>query len=246
MCLIKYALQFNVKLGFENRYHYMDIPIIDEMEELLCLADPGQLGFIYDVGHAQALDRLGFFPHSEWLTRYSARIFGTHLHDVIGVSDHFAPGLGEIDFKKRQSIFIKLIHDQAAFTLEGMEALKAYMSEDTSAAARLTTTEKQADEARRILIAELNKTFITPFDREDIFSLSRTIDDVLDYAYSTVTEMEVLKVRPTPFMLRIASILRDAAYELLMAVDRLELHAEGANENAQRAKSLENRGEGVS
>jgi predicted phosphate transport protein (TIGR00153 family) len=148
-------------------------------------------------------------------------------------------------FKKRQSIFIKLIHDQAAYTLEGMEALKAYMGEDTSAAARLTTTEKQADEARRILICELNKTFITPFDREDIFSLSRTIDDVLDYAYSTVTEMEVLKVKPTPFMLRIASLLRDAAYELLMAVDRLEQHPEVANEHAQRAKTLENRVEDV-
>ncbi|HSB66094.1 MAG TPA: DUF47 family protein [Anaerolineales bacterium] len=148
-------------------------------------------------------------------------------------------------FKKRQSIFIKLIHDQAAYTLEGMEALKAYMGEDISAAARLTTTEKQADEARRILICELNKTFITPFDREDIFSLSRTIDDVLDYAYSTVTEMEVLKVKPTPFMQRIASILRDAAYELLMAVDRLEQHPEVANEHAQRAKTLENRVEDV-
>jgi predicted phosphate transport protein (TIGR00153 family) len=148
-------------------------------------------------------------------------------------------------FKKRQSIFIKLIHDQAAFTLSGMEALKAYMSEDTSAAARLISTEKEADEARRILIAELNKTFITPFDREDIFALSRTIDDVLDYAYSTVTEMEVLKVKPTAFMLRIASILRDAAYELLMAVDRLEQHPEVANEHAQRAKNLENRVEDV-
>jgi predicted phosphate transport protein (TIGR00153 family) len=148
-------------------------------------------------------------------------------------------------FKKRQSVFIKLIHDQAAFTLEGLEALKAYMSGDSSAAARLTDSEKEADEARRILICELNKTFITPFDREDIFALSRTIDDVLDYAYSTVTEMEVLKVRPTPFMLRIASILRDAAYELLMAVDRLEQHPEVANEHAQRAKTLENRVEAV-
>jgi uncharacterized protein len=148
-------------------------------------------------------------------------------------------------FKKRESIFIKLIHDQAALTLEGLEALKAYMAEDTSAAERIISTEKQADEARRILIAELNKTFVTPFDREDIFALSRTIDDVLDYAYSTVTEMEVLKVRPTSFMLSIASLLRDAANELLLAVDRLELHPEVANEHAQRAKSLENRVEGV-
>lgn len=148
-------------------------------------------------------------------------------------------------FKERESIFIKLIHDQAALTLQGMEALKSYMAEDAGAAARIVATEKEADEARRILISELNKTFITPFDREDIFSLSRTIDDVLDYAYSTVTEMEVLKVRPTAFMLRIASILRDAAYELLMAVDRLELHPEVANEHAQRAKNLENRVEDV-
>jgi predicted phosphate transport protein (TIGR00153 family) len=148
-------------------------------------------------------------------------------------------------FKKRESVFIKLIHDQAALTLQGLEALKAYMSEDTTAAERLEASEKQADEARRILISELNKTFVTPFDREDIFSLSRTIDDVLDYAYSTVTEMEVLRVRPTPFMQRIASLLRDAAYELLMAVDRLELHPEVANEHAQRAKTLENRVEEV-
>lgn len=148
-------------------------------------------------------------------------------------------------FRKRQSVFIKLIHDQAAFTLEGLEALKVYMSGDSSAAARLTASEKEADEARRILICELNKTFITPFDREDIFSLSRAIDDVLDYAYSTVSEMEVLKVKPTAFMLQIASILRDAAYELLMAVDRLEQHPEVANEHAQRAKTLENRVEAV-
>ena len=98
--LIDYATQFHVKLGLENRYHYMDIPSIDEMEEFLCLADSDQLGFIYDVGHAQALDRLGFYSHEEWLTRYSSRMLGCHLHDVIGVTDHLAPGLGEIDFKK--------------------------------------------------------------------------------------------------------------------------------------------------
>ncbi len=97
--LIELADQYNVKLGLENRYHYMDIPIIDEMEELLQLADPSRLGFIYDVGHAQALCQLGFFPAEEWLNRYSDRILGTHLHDVIGLTDHLAPGLGEIDFK---------------------------------------------------------------------------------------------------------------------------------------------------
>jgi predicted phosphate transport protein (TIGR00153 family) len=149
-------------------------------------------------------------------------------------------------FKKRQNLFIKLIHDQAALTLEGLEALKAYMADqDPAAAATLVSKEKEADEARRILIYELNRTFITPFDREDIFTLSRTIDDVLDYAYSTLIEMQVLKVEPTVFMQRMASLLRDAAYELLMAVDRFEDHTGLASEHAQRAKALENKVEDV-
>jgi len=149
-------------------------------------------------------------------------------------------------FKKKQNVFLKLIHDQASLTLEGLEALKTFMiSRDPAAAALLSSKEKEADEARRILIDELNKTFITPFDREDIFTLSRTIDDVLDYAYSTSSEMEILKVEPTNYMQEMASILRDAAYELLMAVDRLEDHPGVANDHAQRAKSLENRVEEV-
>jgi predicted phosphate transport protein (TIGR00153 family) len=149
-------------------------------------------------------------------------------------------------FKKRQNIFIKLIHDQASLTLAGLDALKAYMEgQDGAAAKELIVKEKEADEVRRILIYELNKTFITPFDREDIFALSRTIDDVLDYAYSTLNEMEILKVKPTPFMQRIASLLRDAAFELLQAVARLEDHPGVANEHAQRAKALENRVEDV-
>jgi uncharacterized protein len=149
-------------------------------------------------------------------------------------------------FRKRQNVFIKMIHDQASLTLEGMDALKDYMAAyDHEAAARLIAKEKQADEARRLLIDELNQTFVTPFDREDIFTLSRTIDDVLDYAYSTVNEMEILKVEPTPFMLRIASLLRDGAYELLMAVDCLEEHPRVTNDHAQRAKALENKVEDV-
>lgn len=149
-------------------------------------------------------------------------------------------------FSKRPNVFIKLIKEQATLTLDGMEALKAYLaSHDPADSALVVSKEKEADEARRILIDELNRTFITPFDREDIFALSRTIDDVLDYAYTTVSEMEILKVEPTPYMQRMASLLRDAAYELLMAVNRLEEHPGVANAHAQRAKALENRVEDV-
>ncbi len=149
-------------------------------------------------------------------------------------------------FKRRQNVFINLMHNQAAATYEGLQALVAYMNgQDPNAAAQLTAKEKEADEFRRILICELNKTFVTPFDREDIFSLSRAIDDVLDYAYSTVTEMEILKVKPTPYMHRIATLLRDAANELLMAVDRIQEHPGVASEHASRAKAIENKVEEV-
>ena len=98
--LMQYAAQYGVRLGLENRYHYFDIPTQDEMSELLALGDAEQLGFIYDVGHATVMERLGFFPSEPWLQRFGERIYGTHLHDVIGLSDHQAPGMGEVDFRK--------------------------------------------------------------------------------------------------------------------------------------------------
>lgn len=96
--LLEYAARFGVRLGIENRYHYMEFPSPDELEILLDLAGPDQIGFIYDVGHAEALDRMGFYSHEDWLRRFGGRILGTHLHDVIGTTDHYAPGLGEVDF----------------------------------------------------------------------------------------------------------------------------------------------------
>jgi uncharacterized protein Yka (UPF0111/DUF47 family) len=149
-------------------------------------------------------------------------------------------------FKARPNTFLKLLYDQASLTLQGIDLLKDYMSDQDAAVARqLTTTEEEADELRRILIDELLRNFITPIVWEDIFTLSRAIDDVLDYAYSTVDEMEILKVRPTPYMRRIASLLRDGAFEIHMGVQRLEDHPCVAGEHAQRAKALENRVEDV-
>src|SRR5512132_2844896 len=149
-------------------------------------------------------------------------------------------------FKKREEVFHKLIQQQASITYEGVKLLVKYFeTQDPEIAEQLALKEKEADEVRRILIDELNRTFVTPFDREDIFALSRAIDDVIDYAYSTVNEMEIFDVKATPYMLRMASLLRDAAYELLMAVDRLETHPNVAGDHAQRAKALENRVEDV-
>jgi putative hydrolase of the HAD superfamily len=94
-----YAFKASIAIALENRYHYYDIPLLDEMQTLLDLFDDIGWGFNYDVGHAQALDRLGFFKHEDWLTRYTDRMIAAHLHDVVGITDHQIPGSGDIDFK---------------------------------------------------------------------------------------------------------------------------------------------------
>jgi predicted phosphate transport protein (TIGR00153 family) len=127
-----------------------------------------------------------------------------------------------------------------------MEALKQYMKEpDNSLAERVSKLESEADEVRRILIDELNKTFVTPFDREDIFALSLTIDDMIDYAESTVDEMVMLRVEPNSYLERMASLLTDAAIEIQRGVMQLVDHPNVANDHAVRAKALENRVEQV-
>ena len=73
-------------------------------------------------------------------------------------------------FKKREEVFHKLIQQQASITYEGVKLLVKYIeTQAPEIAEELALKEKEADEIRRILIDELNRTFVTPFDREDIF-----------------------------------------------------------------------------
>ena len=77
-------------------------------------------------------------------------------------------------FKKKESVFQSLIEQQASLAYEGLRLLVKYFeTNDPEVAEELSIKEKEADEVRRILIDELNRSFITPFDREDIFALSR-------------------------------------------------------------------------
>jgi predicted phosphate transport protein (TIGR00153 family) len=147
---------------------------------------------------------------------------------------------------KRPDNFLRLICDQARFTQAGMEALHAYMKDPSETHAQIVRkAEKDADEVRRILIDELNRSFVTPIDREDLFSLSRAIDDVLDYADTTLEEIVTLGVEPNQYLIRMVSLLRDAAEEINRGVQRLADRPSVANDHAVRAKALENRVEAV-
>ncbi len=149
-------------------------------------------------------------------------------------------------FKPRQDQFLKLLIEQSAYAVDGLQALQAYTRDcDEASADQVRRLEKEADETRRILIDELNRTFITPIDREDIYTLSRAIDDILDYAYSTVDEMSILHITPNVYLLRMVSLLGDAAAEVHLAMLRLKDHPGVAADHAQRAKALENRVESV-
>ena len=149
-------------------------------------------------------------------------------------------------FKPRQDNFVRLLIEQSEWTVQGLEALLMYMRDaDEAPANTVRKCEKEADEVRRILVDELNRTFVTPMDREDIFALSRAIDDILDYAYSTLDEMTVLHVTPNIYLQRMVSLLRDAANEVHLAMLRLKDHPGVAVDHAQRAKALENRVESV-
>jgi len=148
--------------------------------------------------------------------------------------------------RKKDSRFLELLASQAEYTVKGLEALQNYMRKpDAALAKQVEQIEKEADEVRRILIDELNHTFVTPFDREDIFALSLTIDDMLDYANTTVDEMVMLKVKPNSFLERMVSLLMESAMEINRGVLRLVDHPNVANDHAVRAKALENRVEHV-
>jgi sugar phosphate isomerase/epimerase len=93
-----YAAQKGVRLALENRYHYFEIPLPDELEELLSMGLDG-VGHWHDVGHAKVLENLGLGAHEEWLRRFADRTLGVHLHDVVGLTDHLAAGLGQMDWE---------------------------------------------------------------------------------------------------------------------------------------------------
>jgi predicted phosphate transport protein (TIGR00153 family) len=142
--------------------------------------------------------------------------------------------------------FIQLLLRQAEYTVQGIEALQEYLDYPNQEKARaVRNIEKEADEVRRILIDDLNHTFVTPIDREDIHALSRAIDDVLDYAYTTIDEMVILEIEPNDYLRRMASLLCESAHEIHLGVLHLSDHPSIAEDHAVRAKALENRMETV-
>ena len=145
-------------------------------------------------------------------------------------------------FRRRPDRFLELLLEQSSLGIEGTSSLKDYMRKPNKKnAAAVRSYEKQADEVRRIFIDELNRTFVTPIDREDLYGLSRAVDDILDHAYATINEMDILEVEPNDYLRAMVEMLHDSAEEVHLAIERLEHHPNVADSHAVRAKQIENR-----
>jgi uncharacterized protein Yka (UPF0111/DUF47 family) len=140
---------------------------------------------------------------------------------------------------RRKVDFFDLLLRQAEKTLGGCDALARFLRSQASAE-DVRRWEQEADDIRRVLIDELNQTFITPIDREDIFALSRAIDDVLDYAKNTVDEMEVFEVSSNEHLCEMAVLLKEGAQQLAAAMRHLKNNPNVASDYAVRAKRIEN------
>jgi len=65
---------------------------------------------------------------------------------------------------------------------------------DEAAFKKIRDIEHQGDDVAHTIIEQLNKTFITPFDREDIYALTKELDDVIDMINTIVGRLKIYKI----------------------------------------------------
>jgi predicted phosphate transport protein (TIGR00153 family) len=148
-------------------------------------------------------------------------------------------------FKRSKKIdkFVSLLIEQSEITASGLRLLEEWVSAPkvkSEAVDEMRVIELEADEVRRILIDELHNTFVTPFDREDIFMLSLYLDDVLDYAFTTIEEMRILDIDADDHLTEMVKYCREATEELELAIKRLSANPRVAGDHGRRAKKSEN------
>lgn len=98
--LLPWAKKYGLKLCFENRFYYNEIPHPEEGAQLLQHFKTEDLYYWHDTGHAQVFENLGLYQHNDYLERLGHRLAGFHLHDVKGTVDHIAPLMGNLDFSR--------------------------------------------------------------------------------------------------------------------------------------------------
>lgn len=142
--------------------------------------------------------------------------------------------------------FFKLLQEQAEYIIQSVHALSSYTQNlNPSDAEEVKSLEEQADKKRFELIQDLDKTFITPYDREDIYMLSKSLDDILDYYKTTIKEMEIYQIGHSPELTEFLDVLEVASKDIYDAVCHMEKEPRDAMQYAVKAKKCENKVESL-
>lgn len=127
----------------------------------------------------------------------------------------------------REEKFFEFFEEAANNIVEGARVL-VQMTEEGSASfqerwKRLEELEHVGDKITHQIIRKLNRTFITPIDREDIHSLAVALDNVMDLIEASAARMSLYKVkRPTEEAGQLAQVILKSAEEIVKAVSNVE------------------------
>lgn len=129
----------------------------------------------------------------------------------------------------RQTSFYGMFATSGENLVVGARLLKDLLGADTAErkniAERMRACEHAGDEATHAIMRELNETFVTPFDREDIYRLASSLDDVLDFMEAAVDLVVLYNIGELPA-------------EVADQVDVLERAAELTAEAMPRLRSM--------
>lgn len=118
-------------------------------------------------------------------------------------------------------VAIGQIVDESSVLL--VDALKQGLSERKETLKALQVLERAADSEVRELVTEAARSFVTPFDRDDMMWLARTLDEVVDQIEGSVDQMQLYgcELFPPDFT-ELGRILREAASNTAEALERLK------------------------
>ena len=102
----------------------------------------------------------------------------------------------------RDTTFFDLLGDSASHLVTGSgilaQVLGAKQGDRKDLAKQMSDTEHLADEATHSVVKKLNTTFITPFDRDDIYALASALDDCMDFMDEAADLIVLYKLKEIP------------------------------------------------
>lgn len=146
--------------------------------------------------------------------------------------------------KNKKHIFFDLFEQQASIVHKGShlfyEMIGNYQDLEAKAAV-VKAVEKESDEIVRQIMNELNSTFITPLEREDIHALAQSLDSVMDLIDGVADRLYLYQIKhPDPRVLAQANILMKMTAKLTELIRTLrKLNHEVVANIAKEIKDLE-------